>query len=111
MPPLGRWLYLKAVNDVFNIDKKYEKYLGPFIRDLRVEIGVTQQQLSSEIGFSVQTISKFENGGSSISKISSRYIVDYILQESGLSTEEVLREFMSYCEYLENENAGVKLVQ
>lgn len=111
MLPLGRWLYLKAVNDVLNIDKKYEKYLGPFIRDLRVEMGVTQQQLSSEIGFSVQTISKFENGGSSISKISSRYIVDYILQGSGLSTEEVLREFMSYCEYLENENAGVKLVQ
>lgn len=91
---------------MLNIDKKYEKYLGPFIRDLRVEIGVTQQQLASEIGFSVQTISKFENGGSSISKISSRYIVDYILQESGMSTEEVLRDFMSYCEYLENENAN-----
>jgi transcriptional regulator with XRE-family HTH domain len=108
---LAAWSSPKAVNDVLNIDKKYEKYLGPFIRDLRVEIGVTQQQLSSEIGFSVQTISKFENGGSSISKISSRYIVDYILQESGLSMEEVLREFMSYCEYLENGNTGVKLVQ
>lgn len=96
---------------MLQIDKKYEKYLGQFMRDLRVEMGVTQQQLASEIGFSVQTISKFENGGSSVSKISSRYIVNYILQESGLSTEEVLRDFMNYCEYLENENAGVKLAQ
>lgn len=92
---------LEMIN-VFELAQGTELYLGPFIRSLRIELGITQAFLSSEIGFSVQTISKFENGESNPRATSAIYIVNYILGKAGMGTLSALKEFERYCELAKN---------
>ena len=67
--------------------------IGPFMQRLRIEGGITQKDISDAIGFSVQTISKFENGRSNPNSIASRAIIHYILDELGLQTAEAIELF------------------
>ena len=42
---------------------KQEK-LGPFIAEIRKQLGMTQKELAEKLGISDKTVSKWENGGS-----------------------------------------------
>lgn len=73
-----------------------EADVGPFIQELRMDAGITQKMASDATGFSIQTISKFENGRSNPNSFSSRRITNYILEEIGINTGEALVLFYKY---------------
>lgn len=39
-----------------------EKQIGQFIRDRRLELGLTQQQLADKLGITDKAVSKWERG-------------------------------------------------
>lgn len=76
---------------------EYEE-LGPFIKTLRESELITQRQVSEATGFSIQTISKFENGRGSPRSVSAVRITSYILAVAGIDNEEfetLYKEFVS----------------
>lgn len=76
---------------------EYEE-LGPFIKSLRESELITQRQVSDATGFSIQTISKFENGRGSVHSVSAARITSYILAVADIGPEEfeaLYKEFVS----------------
>ena len=71
-------------------------YVGPFIACVRTKLGLTQAQLSDKVGFSIQSISRFENGKVSPTTIMATHVVDYILKTADLDTAYVIDWFNQF---------------
>lgn len=73
----------------FVTDGNY-KDVGPFIQAMRKSECLTQRDVSEATGFSVQTISRFENGRSNPTTVAAAYIIDYVLTHADVSPEEAI---------------------
>lgn len=65
----------------------YKAYVGPWIKSLREEMGMTQKQVSDATGFSIQTVSKFENSKVQPDNVSFDAIVHFVV-DSFFGNEE-----------------------
>lgn len=77
-------------------------YIGGFIKQLRELIGITQQDVSDEVGYSIQTISKFENGKSNPLAYASRKISEYVITLAELEEKDVYELYKEYCACMED---------
>lgn len=73
------------------------RFLGPFAQSMRLSLGLTQNDISEGTGFSVQTISKFENGHSNPLSYSSREIIGYLCDLGMHEGWDVDKLFDSFC--------------
>lgn len=78
-------------------------YVGPFIACVRAKLGLTQAQVSEETNFSIQSISRFENGKSSPTTIMATHVIDYILTTAGFDNAYITDWFNQFVE-AEKEN-------
>lgn len=76
------------IDRVSSLDRVHE-----FIKYLRKGLGLTQQEVAEGSGFSVVTVSKFENGKCNRNGVASACITNYILQEAGITAEEALEAY------------------
>lgn len=64
--------------------------IGNFIKEIRLKLNLTQEEVSSKTGFSVQTISKFENGHCGPRTYASVKIVNYVLDAADIDDEKAI---------------------
>ena len=95
-------------NDIFNTDPELytflserKAYLGAFLHSMRLEHELTQEELAEGTGYSVQTISKMENGKANPMGVAGRDIFMFLLEQSGNTLSEVLTEFSMFCENMQ----------
>lgn len=55
--------------------------VGPFIASVRRGLDITQAQVSEATGFSIQSISRFENGKVSPTTVMAAYVIGYVLDQ------------------------------
>lgn len=81
-------------------DPEEFSYVGPFIACIRRELEITQAQVSEATGFSIQSISRFENGKTSPATIMGATVIDYVLGQlqPEHSVEDVMTMFDDFCE-------------
>lgn len=81
-------------------DEEEFSYVGPFVACIRRELEVTQAEVSEATGFSIQSISRFENGKTSPTTIMGATVIDYVLgrMQPARSIEEVMDMFDDFCE-------------
>lgn len=73
--------------------------LGPYFRHLRESLFLTQNDISDATGFSVQTISKIENGKlPSLGAVSIHELVSYFCEMNEITEREFIDGFCLYCE-------------
>lgn len=78
-----------------------EKLRGPFVQSLRLSMGLTQHDISDEVGFSIQTISKFENGKSNPAAYASKQIYAYVIYLACEQGHDIDAEFDGFCHIME----------
>lgn len=80
-------------------DPEEFSYVGPFIACIRRELEITQAQVSEATGFSIQSISRFENGKTSPTTIMGATVIDYVLGQlqPEHSVEDVITMFDEFC--------------
>lgn len=78
--------------------KNRECFIGPFMKHLREEMEMTQKDLSDETGFSIQTISKFENGKTSPRTFAAKRIIDKLITIWEINGYDVEEMFEDFCE-------------
>lgn len=74
-------------------DPEEYAYVGPFIAKLRGDLGLTQSQVSDATGFSIQSISRFENGKSSPATIMGECVIEYVVSSLDVSITELMDMF------------------
>lgn len=74
-------------------DPEEYSYVGPFIAKLRGDLGVTQAQVSDATGFSIQSISRFENGKSSPATIMGECVIEYVVSSLDIDLTELMDMF------------------
>ena len=81
-------------------DPEEFSYVGPFIACIRRELEITQAQVSEATGFSIQSISRFENGKTSPATIMGATVIDYVLGQllPARTIEEVMDMFDDFCD-------------
>lgn len=81
-------------------DEEEFSYVGPFIACIRRELEITQAQVSEATGFSIQSISRFENGKTSPATIMGATVIDYVLGQlrPAKTIEEIMDMFDDFCE-------------
>ena len=81
-------------------DEEEFSYVGPFVARIRRELEITQAQVSEATGFSIQSISRFENGKTSPATIMGATVIDYVLGQllPARTIEEVMDMFDDFCE-------------
>jgi transcriptional regulator with XRE-family HTH domain len=101
------------VNDIFGTEPNLvsflterKEYLGLFLCSMRTAYEITQQELSEATGYSIQTISKLENGKANPMGVAGRDIFSYLLQQSGNTLDEILQEFSIFCQNMQAEEGG-----
>jgi len=65
--------------------------IGKLIRELRIEIGLTQEQLADELGVVYPTVNRWENGRAQPSPLAIKQI-ERMLLELGERGQEMLRQ-------------------
>jgi Predicted transcriptional regulators len=80
-------------------DAEEYSYVGPFIAHVRHELDISQAQVSEATGFSIQSISRFENGKTSPATVMGATVIDYVLGQlqPERSIEEVMDMFDEFC--------------
>ena len=76
--------------------KNKEHLIGPFVKFLREDIGMTQKDLSDETGFSIQTISKIENCKTHPRTFAAKSIIEKLIdicETNGYDTEKMFDVF------------------
>ena len=68
--------------------------IGRLIRDLRLEIGITQEQFAAELGVVYPTVNRWENGHAQPSPLAIKQI-QKMLQDLGERGEELLGQHFS----------------
>ena len=79
------------------VEPENRRYMGAFIRYLRQRIFMTQTELSLETGYSVQTISRIENGKANAMSVAGRDILTALGALHGMEGVDMFdayREFM-----------------
>lgn len=84
-------------NSLTQFFNERKEYVGPFLQTMRMAYDITQQELSEATGYSVQTISRIENGKANPTGIAGRDIFRYLLDTSGNTQNEILQEFENFC--------------
>ena len=81
-------------------DPEKFSYVGPFIACIRRELEITQAQVSEATGFSIQSISRFENGKTSPATIMGATVIDYVLGQlrPAKTIEEIMDMFDDFFE-------------
>lgn len=81
-------------------DPEEFSYVGPFIACVRRELEITQAQVSEATGFSIQSISRFENGKTSPATIMGATVIDYVLGQlqPARTVEDITDMFDDFCE-------------
>lgn len=69
--------------------KENPAIVGPFVQNLRTNHNITQQQVSDATGYSIQTISKFENGKSNPGSVASADIMTFIFEETKITPDKL----------------------
>ncbi len=80
-----------------NIPKKLairQPEVGNLIRELRQEIGLTQEQFAAILGFTFPTVNRWENGRNQPSPVAMKQI-EKMLQEMGDRGKELLAKYSS----------------
>ena len=90
-------------NDLIRYFNERKDYVGPFLQAMRMAYEITQQELSEATGYSVQTISRIENGKANPMGVAGRDIFEYLLKESGNNENEILSEFSIFCHNMQAE--------
>ena len=92
------------MDDIFKTDpslisflRARKDYLGEFLGAMRDAYELTQQDVSEATGYSIQTISKLENGRGNPMGIAGRDIFSYLCEQSGLTLDEILKELSHFC--------------
>lgn len=92
------------MNDIFRTEpdlvkflRDRQEYLGEFLGTMRDAYELTQQDVSDATGYSIQTISKLENGKGNPMGVAGREIFSYLFSQSGLTLDEILKEFSLFC--------------
>lgn len=65
--------------------------MGEFVRALRRELKMTQEEFAHELGITVGTVNRWENGRFRPSKLARATLVDFAARH-GLSAEGVLKK-------------------
>ena len=73
-------------------------FIGPFSKALRIELELTQKDVSDATGYSIQTVSKFENGHSNPYAYASREIYSYLSAVAMQCGHDVDDEFSNFCQ-------------
>lgn len=82
-------------------NREIRAYLGPFLKSVREALGLTQHNISDDTGFSIQTISKIENGRMpSFQAVSVQHLIGYYSDAYDISTGEFIENFCAYCEQM-----------
>ena len=68
--------------------------VGELIRSLRIELKLTQQQLSNELGTVTSTVNRWENGHSQPSPMALK-LIEVKLKEIGKRGEELLSKYFA----------------
>jgi transcriptional regulator with XRE-family HTH domain len=79
-------------------NKSREHLIGPFMKYLREEMEMTQKDLSDDTGFSIQTISKLENGKTSPRTFAAKRIIDKLITIWEVNGYDVEEMFEGFCE-------------
>jgi putative transcriptional regulator len=69
--------------------------VGELIRSLRHELGLTQQQLSVELGVVTPTVNRWENGHSQPSSMALK-LIEAKLKEMRERGQEVIKNYCTY---------------
>lgn len=68
--------------------------IGKLIRELRIEIGLTQEQFAAELGVVYPTVNRWENGRSQPSPLAMK-LIEQKLEEIGECGCELLTKYIS----------------
>lgn len=74
------------------------EHAGEFIQHIRKVLGLTQQEVAEGCGFSVVSVSKFENGRCNRNSVAPACISNYILEQAEISVDEALEAYRGFCE-------------
>ena len=86
--------YRYATMQSIKISTMKQPQVGELIRSLRIELKLTQQQLSNELGTVTSTVNRWENGHSQPSPMALK-LIEVKLKELGERGEKLLRQYLS----------------
>lgn len=89
-------MYNEGIIDAYRLTSR--ERAGAFIKHMRKALGLTQQEVAEGCGFSVITVSKFENGRCSKNTVAPACISNYILEQAELTIDEALEAYNDFCE-------------
>ena len=73
--------------------------VGAFLKAVREGLQMTQHEVSDETGFTIQTISKIENGRiPSLRAVSLHELAEYYRDVCDISEEDFISLFYEYCD-------------
>lgn len=73
--------------------------VGSFLKAVREGLQMTQHEVSDETGFTIQTISKIENGRTpSLRAVSLHELADYYRDVCDISENDFIALFYEYCD-------------
>ena len=81
--------------------RERKDYLGEFLKVMRNAYELTQQEVSDATGYSIQTISRLENGKGNTMGVAGRDIFGFLLETSGNTVDEILNEFDLFCQNMQ----------
>lgn len=86
-----------AIPFLTQIEPESKRYVGAYIKNLRLRLGLTQLQLSFSSGYSVVTISRIENGKANASGVAGRDILIILSELCGFTEPgEMLDDYISF---------------
>jgi len=68
--------------------------IGKLIRELRIELGLTQEQFAAELGVVYPTVNRWENGHAQPSPMAMKQI-ERMLQYPGVQGQELLQQHLA----------------
>lgn len=68
--------------------------VGQLIRELRLELGLTQEQFAAELGVVFPTVNRWENGRAQPSPLALKQ-VERMLQELGEPGQKILKKYFT----------------
>lgn len=78
--------YFPAIG-VEETERKMQDHMGDIVRRLRQKLGLTQEELAHELGITVGTVNRWENGRFRPSKLARSTILEFA-RKHGITLEE-----------------------
>lgn len=80
--------------EIKTIKTMKQPYIGCLIRELRLEMGLTQEPFAAHLGVVFPTVNRWENGHAQPSPMALK-LIDFKLKELGTLGEELLLQYSS----------------